>query len=356
MTPGPSTGWAFGVDIGGTKVLGVAIDGDDRVVAEARVPTPQRAADPDDPAPRQVGAEVADAVVSVVAELRSTLPTAADPAGGTAGIPIGVGAPGLVDRQGVLRFSPNLPGAAGADVRGLVADRLVADRLVTGSPAGGAGPVLVVDNDANFAAVAEHRLGAARGAAHALVVTLGTGIGGGLVQDGRLQVGRSGFAGEVGHMIVDPTGPPCPCGQRGCWERYASGGGLGRLAREAAYAGQLHEVVGMAGGDPELVRGEHVTGAARAGDPGALAVMDDLGWWVALGLANLTAVLDPDRIVLGGGLVEAGDLLLAPTRRAFAGLVEGGATRPEIPIVAAALGERAGAVGAALAARDGGLR
>lgn len=329
-------GMAFGVDIGGTKVLGVAVDQADRVVAEARVPTPQRAAHPDRPAPQQVGAEVADAVAEVVAELgRAT--------GQSGGVPVGVGAPGMVDRRGVLRFAPNLPGAAGADVRSLVAGRLGA-------------AALVVDNDANFAAVAEHRLGAARGAVHALVVTLGTGIGGGLVQHGRLQVGRSGFAGEIGHMIVDPTGPPCPCGQRGCWERYASGDGLGRLAREAAYAGRLHGVVGVAGGDPELVRGEHVTGAARDGDRGALAVLEDLGWWVALGLANLTAVLDPECIVLGGGLVAAGDLLLGPTRRAFAGLVEGGTARPDVAIVAAALGERAGAVGAALAARDGGAR
>lgn len=111
----------------------------------------------------------------------------------------------------------------------------------------------------------------------------------------------------------------------------------------------------MAGGDPELVRGEHVTRAAREGEPGALRVMDELGWWVALGLANLTAVLDPDRIVLGGGLVEAGEMLLAPTRRAFAELVEGAGARPEVEIVAAALGERAGAVGAAMAARGGGL-
>lgn len=350
---GVASGITFGVDIGGTKVLGVAVDGADRVVADARVSTPQRAAHPDDGAAQQVGAEVAGAVADVVADLARALSVGAAPKGAApkgpapkgaapeiaAAIPLGVGAPGMVDRQGVLRFAPNLPGAAGADVRGLVADR-----LGTGT--------LVVDNDANFAAVAEHRLGAARGSTHGLMVTLGTGIGGGLIHDGRVHVGRYGFAGEIGHMIVDPTGPPCPCGQRGCWERYASGGGLGRLAREAAYAGRLHEVVGLAGGDPELVRGEHVTVAARHGDPGALAVMDDLGWWVALGLANLTAVLDPDRIVLGGGLVEAGDLLLAPTRRAFADLVEGAATRPEIPIVAAALGERAGAVGAALVARD----
>ena len=351
MTPGSPSGVgpsiALGIDIGGTKVLGVAIDRDDRVVAEARVATPHGAIDPDRPSPPPVGADVAEAVADVAAALRQSV-------GGSAAVgwpadewpaekwPVGAGAPGLVDRDGVLRFSPNLPGAAGADVRRLLADRLP-------------GTALVVENDANCAALAEHRLGAARGADHALVVTLGTGIGAGLVVGGRLVRGRSGFAGEAGHMIVDPTGPPCPCGQRGCWERYASGGGLGRLAREAAYAGRLPDVVGSAGGDPERVRGEDVTRAALDGDAGALAVMDDLGWWVALGLANLTALFDPDRIVLGGGLVGAGELLLAPTWRAFADLVEGGDARPAVPIVPAAFGERAGAIGAALAARAGGL-
>jgi glucokinase len=156
--------------------------------------------------------------------------------------------------------------------------------------------------------------------------------------------------------VVDPSGPQCPCGRRGCWERFASGGGLGTLAREAALAGNLQRVVALAGGDPEDVRGEHVTSAAESGDPDALAVMEDLGRWVALGLANLAAVLDPSCIVVGGGLAEAGEVLLAPTRRAFAAMVEGGSNRPEVAIVHAAFGVRAGAVGAALAAAGvGGL-
>jgi len=335
---------ALGVDIGGTKVLGVALDGADRVVAEARVPTPHGAVEH---ARRHGGAEgtgtgsdVADAVARVVATLRAEVGTAGGASGGAA--PVGVGIPGMLDRRGVLVFSPNLPGASGADFRALLTDRLPEAPLV-------------VENDANCAATAEFLLGAARGADHFVMVTLGTGIGGGLVTGGRVLAGAHGFAGEIGHMLVDPSGPPCPCGRRGCWERYASGGGLGRLAREAAYAGRLAQVVALAGDDPELVRGEHVTRSALDGEPGALAVMEDLGWWVALGLANLTAVLDPSRIVLGGGLVVAGEILLAPTRRAFAELVEGASARPEVEIVAAALGERAGAVGAALAARAGGL-
>jgi glucokinase len=329
-------GIAFGVDIGGTKMLGVAVDDADTVVAEARVPTPQSAADPAESG-GEAGAEVADALAEVVGALGRETGRGPDPS-----LPVGIGLPGMLDRRGVLHFSPNLQGAAGADIGSLVGVRLRHARLL-------------VENDANCAALAEHRMGAARGADHAVMVTLGTGIGGGIISEGRVLVGAYGFAGEIGHMLVDPSGPPCPCGRRGCWERYASGAGLGRLAREAAYAGRLHAVVALAGGDPELVRGEHVTTAALAGEPGALGVMDELGWWVALGLANLTAVLDAERVVLGGGLIVAGETLLAPTRRAFAHLVEGSGARPEVEIVAAALGERAGAAGAAMAARDGGL-
>jgi glucokinase len=327
---------AFGVDIGGTKVLGVAVDHTDAVVGEARVGTPASAADPAGTV-AGAAAAVADAVAEVVAALGHEAGAGADPAS-----PVGVGVPGMLDRDGVLRFSPNLRGAVGADMRALVAARLPLSELL-------------VENDANCAAVAEHRSGAARGADDAVVVTLGTGIGGGLIGAGRVVVGAHGFAGEIGHMLVDPSGPPCPCGRRGCWERFASGGGLGRLAREAAGAGRLGDVVTLAGGDPELVWGEHVTQAALSGDAGSLEVMDELAWWVALGLANLTAVLDVERFVIAGGLAEAGEILLGPTRRAFAELVEGSGARPRVEIVRAAYGERAGAAGAAMAARDGGL-
>ena len=176
------------------------------------------------------------------------------------------------------------------------------------------------------------------------MVTLGTGIGGGLVVDGRVQVGAAGFAGEIGHMVVDPDGPPCPCGRRGCWERFASGAGLGVLAREAALAGRLGEVVRLAGGDAESVRGEDVSAAAAAGDPAAQQVIREVGRWIGFGLANLAALLDPACFVLGGGVVEAGDLLIVSARAAYAELVEGGDRRPAAVIVPAAFGERAGAV------------
>jgi glucokinase len=337
---GPSAGAdvAFGVDIGGTKVLGVALGTSDRIVAEARVATPAGPGDDDDD--DAVGRHVADAVADVVSQLDAALADAVPSYQGTPAV--GVGAPGMLDRQGRLRFAPNLPQAHGVDWNRLIGDRIT-DRSI------------LIENDANFAALAEHRLGAAQGYHHVMMVTLGTGIGGGLIVDGRVQVGANGFAGEIGHMVVDPAGPPCPCGRRGCWERYASGGGLGVLAREAALAGQLPEVVRVSGGDPESVRGEDVSAAALQGDPDARRVVEEVGWWVGFGLANLACVLDPECFVLGGGLVSAGDLLLSSARSAFADLVEGGAARPDTAIVTASFGERAGAVGAALAARHGGL-
>jgi glucokinase len=332
VTDGAESGpVAIGVDIGGTKVHGVALDGHGSVVAEVRVSTPQ-AEDPVLPTATHAGADIVAAVCTVVASLGQRLGERDGP------LDLGVGAPGMVDLHGALRFAPNLPSASGADLRGLLSAALPEARVV-------------VENDANCAALAELRFGALAGVRHGVMVTLGTGIGGGVVIDHKVALGSHGFAGEIGHMIVDPAGPACPCGRRGCWERYASGGGLGRLAREAAYAGRLPHVVAQAGGDPENVHGEDITRAALGGDRGALGVLEELGWWVALGLANLVTVVDPDRFVIGGGLVSAGELLLKPTREAFATLLEGGPARPAIEIEGAALGERAGAIGAALATR-----
>ena len=326
-------GVTYGIDIGGTKVLGIALGAGDAIVAEVRVPTPTGSH-------AVAGDDVAEAVAEVVAELDGAVTRPAD--GREAVVPIGVGAPGMVDRRGRLTFAPNLPQGQGVDWTELIGRRL-------------GGRPIVIENDANFAALAEHRLGAARGHVHVVTVTLGTGIGGGIVTDGRVQVGAAGFAGEIGHMVIDPAGPACPCGRRGCWERFASGAGLKVLAREAALAGRLGQVVARAGGDPESVRGEDVSAAAAAGDPAARRVIEEVGGWIGFGLANLACVLDPECFVLGGGVVQAGETLLEAARATFAELVEGGDRRPAAKIVPAAFGERAGAVGAALAARQGGL-
>jgi glucokinase len=324
----PATAVTYGIDIGGTKVLGVALGPADDIVAEARLATPRGTRE-------IVGSHVAAAVADVVGQLDQQV-AAAEPTA------VGVGAPGMVDRRGRLCFAPNLAQAQGIDWTELIGDRLP-------------GRAILIENDANFAVLAEHRLGAARGHGHVVMVTLGTGIGGGIVVDGRVQVGAAGFAGEIGHMVVDPAGPACPCGRRGCWERFASGAGLGVLAREAALAGRLGEVVRLAGGDAESVRGEDVSAAAAAGDPAARRVIEEVGGWIGFGLANLAAVLDPECFVLGGGVAQAGDLLVESARATFAALVEGGDHRPLAAVVPAAFGERSGAVGAALAVRQGGL-
>lgn len=312
-----SVGVAIGLDLGGTKCLGVAVDQAGQVLAEHRVPTPG-----------EDGEQLLDAMAVLVGEIAAAV--------GDLPSSVGVGAPGLVDADGVLRFAPNLPGATGLPIAGGLSRRL--------------GLPVQVENDVTCAAFAEWKAGAAMGFSDVLLAALGTGIGGGLVVGGQLARGTNGFAGEIGHMVVDPHGPPCPCGQRGCWERYASGAGLARLAQEAVEAGSAPEILALAGSSAQ-VRGEHVMASARAGDDGALAVLGTFSWWLALGLANLTNLLDPACIVVGGGLVEDLSQWLDATRAAYAGLVVGAHARPEVPIVPAQLGARAGAVGAALVAQ-----
>jgi glucokinase len=324
-------GVTVGIDVGGTKILGLAVDADGAVLAEAKVPTPRLP-------PQNSGDSGGDAVIEAIAEVAERVFESLASSGAGPVSSVGVGVPGLVDDDGMLRFAPNLPGGDGLDVRGQLAERLPDVQIV-------------VDNDATCAVVAEWIYGAAVGATDAVVVTLGTGIGGGLIVNSQVARGALGFAGEIGHMVVDTSGPSCPCGKRGCWERFASGTGLGRMAREAAHAGRLDEVLRGAGGDPEAVRAEDVTAAAANGDRQAQAVLEELGWWLALGLANLANILDPSVFVIGGGLVEALDLVIGPVRSAFDDLVEGRPGRPEVMIHLAFLGERAGAVGAGVLAR-----
>jgi glucokinase len=307
---------SVGVDVGGTKLLAVALDEAGAIVEEVKVPRP---AD---------GDGVVDAIVGICHGWRDGGPP----------LPVGLGIAGLVDRDGTLRVSANLPGFVDYPFRATLAERL-------GAPA-------AVDNDANAAAWGELQVGAARGASDAVLVTLGTGIGSGHVQGGVLQRGAFGFGGEAGHMVVDPRGPRCPCGRHGCWERFASGSGLGRLAREAAEAGSTPRVVELAGGDPELVRGEHVAAAAAEGDDAALGVVGEFAWWVALGIANLVNIQDPEVVVIGGGLAEMGDVLLDPVRARYRELVLSPDHRPEVRMAVAELGEHAGAIGAALLARS----
>jgi glucokinase len=302
-----TTGRRAGIDVGGTKCLGVVWQ-NGQILHEVRRDTPEGAD------------EIIDALVSIVRELGDVES-------------VGVGVPGLVTRQGVLRAAPNLVDIADFAVGPLLRDVLHCD--------------VAVENDATCAAVAEWSVGAAQGVDDVVVVTLGTGIGGGLVSGGKLVRGTNGFAGEIGHMVIDPSGPACVCGQRGCWERYASGNGLAYLGALAAEKGSAERVKQIAG-STDQIRGEHIREAALEGDQQALEIIDDFARWVALGLSNLTNLLDPAMIVIGGGLAGSGDLFLDPIQRWFGELLYSPNLRPHPKLVLATFGEQAGAIGAAL--------
>jgi glucokinase len=307
----------MGVDLGATNVRVAVVDRAGSILGELRDHTGDG------------GVDVVPTTAALVRKLRDEFPDV------TA---VGVGAAGLVDREGSVRYAPNIPAFRRTPLR----DQL---QRAIGLP-------VVVDNDANAAAWGEIVHGAARGALYALMVTLGSGIGGGIIARGRVIRGAHGFAAEVGHFQIDPNGPMCACGERGHWEAFASGHALGRIGREWAAGGRAPGIVARAGGDPEAVTGVHVGDSAQAGEPDGRALLDEYAELVAVGLAGLANILDPERIVISGGLVELGDTLLTPVRDAFARRIEGVEYRPRIDIVPAALGEQAGVIGAAARARD----
>jgi glucokinase len=308
----------IGLDIGGTKVLGVLLADDGTVLREERLASPHTGL---------------DALVATGASIVTQL-DAADAADAS----IGVGAAGLVDKDGTVRYAPNLPNVRGAPLRDALAHAT--------------GRVVVVDNDAAVATLGEVTYGAAVGRRDVLLVTLGTGIGGGFLFDGRMYRGAHNFGAEIGHFTVDPAGPLCACGERGHWESIASGSALGRMARELVAKGGGSALVAAAGGDPGAVTGTHVGTAAAQGDADARSLLVQYAENVALGLAGLANILDPECIVIAGGLVELGPLLFGPLREAFGRHIEGVDYRPSVAIVPALLGERAGAVGAAVLARS----
>jgi glucokinase len=308
-----SDSYHLGVDVGGTKCLGVVIDDDVQIVVSDRRPTPH-------------GGEQ---LVATVAELATTL---------CADVPaidsVGVGLPGSITSEGVLTSSPHLPGVVEFDAASRLSERL--ERTVK------------VTNDANCAVLAEWRIGAGRGVDDLIMITLGTGIGGGVIAGGRLQLGAHGYLGEFGHMMIDPDGPSCPCGKRGCWERYASGSAIALEAkRRAIEEGRLDAVVAAAGSVDEITA-EHIVAAAIDGDDDAIGVLGHFARWMAVGLGSLTMAFDPAMFVIGGGLSRAAPVYEDALRRCFAEAVYASDLRP-LPVLAfAVLGERAGAVGAAI--------
>ena len=314
--PDRGNGEAIGIDVGGTKINAFRVTRDGTVAERTSRPTPA-----DDEA----------ATLSAMVELARSLLTPDV-------IAVGVGAAGMIDsKEGVLGFAPNLAW------RNLpIAERM---RDALGLPC-------QVDNDASMAAYGEFRFGAGRGYRHLLLVTVGTGLGGGIVSDGRLFRGANGFASEIGHIIVEPGGPLCGCGNHGCWEQVAAGRAIDRMGREEAREHEHSILRRLAGGDPDEVNGELVTQAAKQGDDAATGILAEVGRRLGQGIAGLVNVLDPQVVVVGGGAIVAGDLLLDPARAAFLDAVEGPEFRPRVPIVPAELGNDAGAVGAATLALE----
>ncbi|NJP90689.1 ROK family glucokinase [Nonomuraea sp. FMUSA5-5] len=306
----------IGVDIGGTKVAAGVVDDNGEIVEHTLRPT---AADRPD--------VVAETVADVVRELSRDRTIEA----------VGVGAAGFVDEtRSVVRFAPNLAW------REEPLQKKISD--LVGLP-------VVIENDANAMAWGETRFGAGRGQSHVVCLTLGTGIGGGIVIGGELYRGRWGMGAELGHMQVLPGGRQCGCGNIGCWEQYASGQALVKDAREIAEAQpeRARILLGLAGGK---IEGEEVTEAARQGDEASLDAFGSLADWLGQGMADLAAVLDPGCFIVGGGVSRAADLFIDRARQAFAERLTGHGHRPLAEIRLAELGASAGVVGAADLARQ----
>ncbi|WP_242605941.1 ROK family glucokinase [Frankia sp. Cppng1_Ct_nod] len=315
------SGLVVGVDVGGTKVAAGVVDVTGAIVASVRRPTPTH-----EPA------EVADTIDAAVAELRAAV-------GPESVRAVGIGAAGWIDRErSHVLFAPNLAWR-NEPLRDEVSAR-------TGLP-------VVVENDANAMAWGEYRFGAGRGHDDLVCVTVGTGIGGGIVLGGRLYRGRFGIGGEIGHMQLVAGGHLCGCGNRGCFEQYGSGRALVRTARELVSTSPAagRRLLESADGDVTRLTGPAITAAAQEGDPLAVKCFEEIGSWLGRGLASLAAILDPGRFVVGGGVAEADDLLLGPARAEFRNSLSGRAYRPEADIVVAELGPPAGIIGAADLAR-----
>ncbi|MBN1174600.1 MAG: ROK family glucokinase [Micromonosporaceae bacterium] len=311
----------LGVDIGGTKVAAGVVDRAGTVLTQVRKATPA-----DD------SHKAFDRIVGVIEELRADHEVTA----------VGIGAAGWIDAtRSTVMFSPNLAWR---------------DEPLRQSVSDAIGLPVVVENDGNAAAWAEFVYGTGKDFRDSMVlVTLGTGIGGGVILDGRLLRGAHGVAGEVGHTSAVRDGLPCRCGRRGCYEQYASGTALVRIARQAANLnpGSAKILLELADGAVDQISGPMVTAAARAGDPVSLDAFKEVARWVGPLLADLVQTFDPQVLVLGGGLIEAGELLLTPALRAYDEALSHRGRMPVAKLLPAKLGNTAGLIGAADLARSG---
>ena len=310
----------IGIDIGGTKVLGGVVDENGKILATQRVPTP-----------KEGGAALTKTIADVANHLLKDHDVVA----------LGVSAAGLIssDRETILATG-NISGWNGVNLK----EEL--NKFVD--------LPIFIENDANSAAWGESRYGAGVGEDHMLILTIGTGVGGGAIIDGKLLRGAHGISAEFGHIRVVPEGQLCSCGARGCLEQYASGNALMRHVREAISASPdaAYNLLARADGTIEGLTGHHITQAAGDGDPIALAGFNTTAQWLGAGIASLSALFDPACVVIGGGVIEAGEILLAPTRAALELLIPFSGRRPIPKVVAATLGNDAGLVGAADLARS----
>jgi glucokinase len=303
----------IGIDIGGTKIAGALVDAEGQIVLEERVPSP--AGDPE---------AMVDAVVGLIERLSANHEV----------IGAGVAAAGFIDAdQSTIIYAPNISWRNEPFKAKLEAKLSI--------------PV-IIENDANAAGWAEYKYGAGRGYKHMIMLTIGTGVGGAVIADSRMLRGGFGIAGELGHIRVVPDGLLCGCGQHGCLESYASGSALLRAAKELAASGdpegaRLREIEAEAG----KLTGLEVYQAILEGDAGALRILGDLGSWLGQAIGSLVAVLDPEVVVIGGGVSAAGDLLLNPIREAYLAHLPARGYRPELKITAAEFVNDAGVVGAA---------
>jgi glucokinase len=326
---GDAPRYRVGVDVGGTKVLAVALTASTASTSStAGSVAPEVLAEAEAATVKEDAAAILEVIGALVDSLAGDL--------GEAPTSIGVGMPGLVDRSGVLRTGPHLPGTTDLDVAAALSDRHCC-------------PV-VVDNDGNCAARAEQALGAGAPSEDLVFIGLGTGISCGLVVAGAGLRGAHGFAGEPGHMTLLPGGPSCACGRRGCWETLASGTALAAQARRAVLDDPpaAAALLGLAGGSLDELRGEHVTAALRAGDPLANRVADTFAGWVGMGVANVVQLLDPATVVLGGSVLTDPVPWLGRIDAAYRRSVQRPDLRAASRLLVARLGRRAGAVGAAL--------
>jgi glucokinase len=309
-----------GVDVGGTKVLGGVVDASGKVLATSRRDTP-----------REGGKELTRTIAEVALELMQSHSVSA----------VGVSAAGFVssDRKTMLA-TPNI-----ADWNGVQLD-LELTKLI--------GLPVVIENDANAAAWGEAKFGAGRNQAHMMMLTIGTGVGGGIVVNSELYRGAFGIAAEFGHLRVVPEGHLCGCGARGCFEQYASGSALRRHAREAISASPdlARNLLARGDGTIDGLTGQAITEAARDGDSVALAAFQTTAQYLGAGIASLAVLLDPSCVVIGGGVIDAGEILLAPTREAMKRYMPFAGKHPYPEIVAAELGNEAGLVGVADLARN----